>query len=29
MQPGRLLVLRSAVIWEGSLFSGVLGGRGG
>ena len=24
-----ILVLRSAVIWEGSLFWGVLGGRGG
>ena len=28
MQPRRLLVLRSAVISEGSLFWGVLGGRG-
>ena len=29
MQPERLLVLRSAVIREGSLFWGVLSGRGG
>ena len=29
MQPRRLLVLRSVVTRKGSLFWGVLGGRGG